>query len=121
MLLILLTWIYIAFVFFSLGIACVGIIEKVLPKGPDTTAFHKNLVPFSMLVSTGMVFTTIIGSVLSLFFPLSYGANIFLLLLAAIIMFSNKQKAMGYLHHYKFQLSSTHPVLVIFFIAFALV
>src|SRR5215471_14987977 len=101
MFLILLSWIYIALLFCSMGIALTGIIENVQRRIKWIEASPDEPIAFSLLLSMGMAFTTLISAILSLFIPLSYGANILLLFFAILVLFSNRPKLSSYYRHYK--------------------
>ena len=117
MALIILSWIYIAFIFFSLGIAFAAFVNKRLLKLSDVSTDGQEFLPISFLLVSGLIITETIGSILSLFVPLSYGVNIFLLLLSVGCLLLNRRSTTAYLLRCKTQLGSTHIATTIFFIA----
>ncbi len=121
MLLIILSWIYICFIFFSLGLVCISFIEKVVSWQVKTATDNTEVWPAVFLLIGGMILTAVIASVYSLFQPLSYAANIVLLILSLLCLFLKKGKAVSYFKYYKSQVTITWLPLTALYIAFVFI
>ncbi|HEY0680393.1 MAG TPA: hypothetical protein VGD17_19055 [Chitinophagaceae bacterium] len=119
MIFIILSWIYISIIFFSFGIVCTVIVDRLA--GRDKTVSDNFVVPHvSMLFIGGIVFTAIIASALSLFMPLSLIANFIMFSTAIVLMFVFRQKVFACLTEYRNGIKDTHWSFVLLFGAFVL-
>jgi len=109
MFLVILSWIYITFIFFGLGLG----VNAILLKGARQ--------PAVMILIQGMIAAAVIASALSLFMPLSALANIFILLIAVACIFRFKQSAAQLISNWRGDVRETTRLLRVIFIAFVLV
>ncbi|MGB8194548.1 MAG: hypothetical protein WCF67_21630, partial [Chitinophagaceae bacterium] len=121
MLLIILSWIYIAFIIFSFGLFCMLLIRKTVQSQLRLHHVFAETPNASLLLLAGLVTTAVIASLMSLFMPLAGLANLILLLLAIAIAFIYRRKAAYWLSDYWNALKSTHWVLILLFTGFVFI
>jgi hypothetical protein len=113
MLLVILSWIYIAFIFFALGLSCFRMIMSVTGEAAPP---HVTLV-----LVAGMIATTFIASGLSLFMPLGLAANLLLLSISLAALFFCRRSLREYLAVYRAALRPAHWPLWLLFVGYALI
>lgn len=118
MFLIILSWIYISFIFFGFGLAVTALFHRFAQTNdePVTVAPH-----IAILLILGMVGVALVTSVLSLFMPLGLAANVIVLLMAVMFIALFKKNARPARAQLRFEINSVPRLLVVLFVAFVLV
>jgi hypothetical protein len=118
MLLIILSWIYISFIFFGFGIGVTALFHRFAQRDdvPGPAAPH-----LSVLLILGMIGVAVVASVLSLLMPLGMLANGIVLLMAIILVALFKRNARAARAQLRYEMDSVPRLLIIIFAAFVLV
>jgi hypothetical protein len=120
MIFIILSWIYIASIFFSFGVAYTAFADRITKvKDPGSSSLF---VPhISVVLVAGMICTTILASLFSLFMPLSLPAHLIVLMLAVAILIAFRKKAGALLSAYKAKARGVGWIYIVLFAGYALV
>lgn len=130
MLLVILSWIYISFIFFGFGLAITALFNRVLQRNhavQNNHAVQKNnitvpLAPhITILLLLGMVGVAVVASALSLFMPVNALANGIVLLMAILFIALFKKNASAARAQLRYEINSVPRLLVVLFVAFVLV
>lgn len=129
MLLVILSWIYISFIFFGFGVGVMAFMRRVggetstgggVVQGPG--AMNYATVPHTaILLLLGVVATAIIASILSLFMPLGALANAIILLIAIACIALQRKNAGMLRAQCRYEINSIPRLLVVIFIGFILI
>jgi hypothetical protein len=119
MLFIILSWLYIAFIFVSLGILTIGIIDKINRR--NTNAATLSIPTASTVIIAGMITTTIITLILSFIIPLGLGANLIFFSIAAVHAIVSKHVFIRFMREWRTRMRSMHWTVLFFFIAYTLI
>lgn len=119
MLLVILSWIYISFIFFGFGVGVMTLMQRV---GKRTSTGVPTTVPHTAIVLLlGMVATAITASILSLIMPLGALANALILLIAIACIALQRKNARAIRAQCRSEINSVPRLLAVLFLGFIIV
>src|SRR5215213_1640072 len=118
MLLIILSWIYISFIFFSLGLCVQAMVQRIIHKNNQPVLKAPSVV---IVLLQGMVATAVFASLLSFIMPLSAWANLLMLSMSIACMAIFKKERAAVVARCRSDCRFTTRLLRIIFLFFVVV